>query len=114
MQTTIVNEDRQIPNLNLKNLIPRKSPPKSSVRSTSSNKYEEDVISNRSAFSHRSSSSRLRALKKVQSSLPPIPPSQDVSETDISKVFDQMMDEISEQQENINPEGISIEKSFGS
>ncbi|CAG9320740.1 unnamed protein product [Blepharisma stoltei] len=112
--STIVPEEKQIPNLNLKNLKPARSPAKLSIRSASSNKYEEDLISNRSAFSHRSSSSKPRPQIKQLNLLPPIPPSQNVSEEMISKGLETLIEEYSQQQEGNSHVGISMEKSMGS
>lgn len=118
LNSTINIDIQGVPNLNL-NVVSR-SPPKSS-RLKSSNRNEEDIVSNRSAFSvagdkgdisHRSNSLKPRFEKKNK--LPPQPPSQNISE-DYSRIFDELMDEISKNQVKIEiPIGVSMEKSYGS
>ncbi|CAG9331575.1 unnamed protein product [Blepharisma stoltei] len=99
---TINQENHPVPNLNLK-IVSKRSPTKSSARSISSNRGDEDIISNRSAFSigenkgdfsHRSSSSRPKFQKKKI--LPPLH-SQNASE---ESIFDQIIEEIAKKQEN--------------
>ena len=132
----------KVPGLKLEHIKSTKTSVKgSSARSSSSFKLsdEDDIISNRSAFSyatedvasHRSNSSRARAfVKRVNPPLPPtflVVPSgsatggtsenaSEVNQSDInvSVEFEKLMSEIEKEKKfKDNPNSISMEKSFG-
>jgi len=119
----VLEERPPVPNLDLNNIQATPAKP-SSVRSSSSLKVSDDeVVSNRSAFSHvteepHTISSRPKPKKR---NIPPLPPmnvhSRDVSyisEENVSVEFEKLMADIEAQaEEKINPNGISMEKSIG-
>lgn len=126
-----VLEGPKVPELKLANIKNTKTPPKgSSARSSSSLKLsdEDDLISNRSAFSyitedlvsHRSNSSRARPI--IRRGNPPLPPGLPIqnchtvnnSEINESYEFEKLMSEIEkDKKEKDNPNSISMEKSIG-
>ena len=127
-----VIEGPKVPNLNLASIKKAKTPPKqASARSSSSFKLsdEDDVISNRSAFSHitedinshRSNSSRAKPakLKRINPPLPPAIPMQSISlsyisDENISLEFEKIMSELEKDRNSKeNPNSISMEKTIG-
>lgn len=126
-----VLEGPKVPELKLTKINNTKTPVKgSSARSSSSMKLsdEDDLISNRSAFSyvtedlisHRSNSSRARPIvRRVNPPLPPCLPMQNshmvnCSEINESYEFEKLMSEIEkDKKEKENPNSISMEKSMG-
>ena len=127
-----VIEGPKVPNLYLENIAKSKTSSKpSSARSSCSHKLsdEEEIISNRSAFSffaeeinsHRSNSSRPRPpqLKRQNPPLPPALPSPSinisyVSDENESLEFDKIMLELEKERiHKENSENISMEKTIG-
>lgn len=128
-----VIEGPKVPNLHLEVIKKNRTPSKlSSARSSSSMKLsdEEEIISNRSAFSfitedivsHRSNSSRPRLpIKRLNPPLPPALPSPSInisylSDENESVEFDKLMSELEKEKERHfkeNPNSISMEKTLG-